>query len=71
MLTSCGRVEDAELETLVRPDDEDGAAGEGKSGGVPLVRVHHSVLGRDLAGRVGDDRVREVVQLVVSLKDGD
>ena len=68
MITSCGRVEDAELETLVRPDDEDGAAGQRKSGGISLVRIHHAVLCRDLTRRVRDDRVRELVQLVVGLQ---
>ncbi len=69
IITGCGWVENAEFETLVRPDDENGAAGEGKSGRVFLVRVHHSVLGRNLAGRVRDDRVRKTFKTVVSLRN--
>ena len=67
IITSCSRIEDAQLQPLVRADDEDSPAGQRQSGGIALIRVHHSVLGGHGTGRVGDDRVRERVQPVVGL----
>lgn len=52
-----GRVEDRELELLVRSDDEDGAAGEGHAGAVLLVGVDHAPLDGKGAVRVGDDGI--------------
>jgi hypothetical protein len=65
--TRSGRIEDAQLEPLVGSDDEDGPAGQRQSGGVALVRIHHAVLGGHGSRRVGNDRVRERVELVVVL----
>ncbi len=62
-----GRVQDGQLERLVRSDDEDRAAGQRDALLVLLHRVQHPVQLGHLAVRVGHDRVAEVHQLVVRL----
>ena len=53
----CARSDRADL--LIRRDDEDGSHREGHAGLLQVVLVEHAVEARDLAVRVGDDRLEE------------
>ena len=62
----CG-VEDAQFKPHVRPDDKDSSARQGQAGSISLIRVHHTALSGDGAGRICYDGVGKGVQLIVSL----
>ena len=63
--SSGGRIQDGQLQPLVRTNNEHSSGGQGDAGGVLLVRVQHAVQGGDVAVRVRNDGVGELCEVVV------
>lgn len=65
--SSCCRVEERQLESLVWTNDEDCSAGERNTSSILLIRVHHTIHLSNISARVSDDGVGELSQVVVRL----
>ena len=63
--SSGSRIQDGQLQSLVRADNEHSSGGQGDACGVLLVRVQHAVQGGDVAVRVRNDRVGELCEVIV------
>ncbi len=57
---SGGRVQDGELQLLVRSNDEHRTCGQWNAGSIKLIGVQHAKCNSKLSGRISNDGVREV-----------
>ena len=60
VVASGGRVQDGELQLLVRSNDEHRTCGQWNAGSIKLIGVQHAECNSKLSGRMSNDGVREV-----------